>query len=163
MYIDSLRHVTKGSPVMVDGDTLFYLYTKTGGQSVLQRAQETSELIELLGESKIDSLLERMFINEFYGSDDFVNFGSIDLVDGHQYVLDIFESNDFNDNLEWFYKITVEEFLNLEDLRVNKIPFLTYYLKYFVQEGEMLEPQFLRYYDESSDSYTFYLEPEAVR
>ena len=121
------------------------------------------ELIELIGESEIDSLLERMFINEFYGSDDFVNFGSIDLVDGHQYVLDIFESNDFNDNLEWFYKITIEDFLNLEDLRVNKIPFLTYYLKYFVQEGEMVEPEFLRYYDESSDSYTFYLEPEVVR
>lgn len=121
------------------------------------------ELIELLGESEIDSLLERMFINEFYGSDDFVNFGSIDLVDGHQYVLDIFEANGFNDNLEWFYKITIEDFLNLEDLRVNKIPFLTYYLKYFVQEGEMVEPEFLRYYDESSDSFTFYLEPEVVR
>ena len=25
MYIDSLRRITKGSPVMVDGDTLFYL------------------------------------------------------------------------------------------------------------------------------------------
>lgn len=121
------------------------------------------ELIELIGESEIDSLLERMFINEFYGSDDFVNFGSIDLVDGHQYVLDIFESNDFNDNLEWFYKITIEDFLNLEDLRVNKIPFLTYYLKYFVQEGEMIEPEYLRYYDESSDSYTFYLDPEVIR
>lgn len=121
------------------------------------------ELIELIGESEIDSLLERMFINEFYGTDDFVNFGSIDLVDGHQYVLDIFEANDFNDNLEWFYNITIEDFLNLEDLRVNKIPFLTYYLKYFVQEGEMVEPEFLRYYDESSDSYTFYLEPEVVR
>jgi hypothetical protein len=121
------------------------------------------ELIELIGESEIDSLLERMFINEFYGSDDFVNFGSIDLVDGHQYVLDIFEANDFNDNLEWFYKITIEDFLNLEDLRVNKIPFLTYYLKYFVQEGEMIEPEYLRYYDESSDSYTFYLDPEVIR
>lgn len=121
------------------------------------------ELIELIGESEIDSLLERMFINEFYGTDDFVNFGSIDLVDGHQYVLDIFESNDFNDNLEWFYKITIEDFLNLEDLRVNKIPFLTYYLKYFVQEGEMIEPEYLRYYDESSDSYTFYLDPEVIR
>ena len=121
------------------------------------------ELIELIGESEIDSLLERMFINEFYGTDDFVNFGSIDLVDGHQYVLDIFESNDFNDNLEWFYKITIEDFLNLEDLRVNKIPFLTYYLKYFVQEGEMIEPEYLRFYDESSDSYTFYLDPEVIR
>ena len=49
MRIDSLRQTTKGSPVMVDGDTLFYLYTKTGGQSVLLRAQETGELIEQVG------------------------------------------------------------------------------------------------------------------
>lgn len=121
------------------------------------------ELIERIGESEIDLLLERLFINTFYGTDDCINCGSIDLVDGHQYVLDIFEANDFNENLEWFYKITIEEFLNLEDLRVNKIPFLTYYLKYFVQEGEMIEPEYLRYYDEVSDSYTFYIEPEVVR
>lgn len=49
MHIDSLRRTTKGSPVMADGDTLFYLYTKKGGQSALQRAQETGELIELIG------------------------------------------------------------------------------------------------------------------
>ena len=49
-HIDSLRHTTKGSPVEVEGDTLFYLYTKKGGQSALQRAQETGELIELIGQ-----------------------------------------------------------------------------------------------------------------
>ena len=49
LHIDSLRRTTKGSPVMVDGDTLFYLYTKKGGQSALQRAQEAGELIELVG------------------------------------------------------------------------------------------------------------------
>ena len=29
--IDSLRQFTKGIPVVADGDTLFYLYTKRGG------------------------------------------------------------------------------------------------------------------------------------
>ena len=47
--IDSLRRTTKGSPVIADGDTLFYLYTKKGGQSAQQRAQEAGELIELIG------------------------------------------------------------------------------------------------------------------
>lgn len=31
-FIDSLRKTTQGSPVMVDGDTLFHLYTKKGGR-----------------------------------------------------------------------------------------------------------------------------------
>lgn len=49
MYIDSLRRITKGSPVMVDGDTLFYLYTKKGGETAFQRAQEAGELMEVIG------------------------------------------------------------------------------------------------------------------
>ena len=84
MYIDSLRHVTKGSPVMVDGDTLFYLYTKTGGQSVLQRAQETSELIELLGK-KINLDPNRVYIENtdifsdiMYDSEVLVSFTDAD-------------------------------------------------------------------------------------
>ena len=61
MFIDSLRKTTKGSPVMVDGDTLFSLYTKKGGQSALQRAQETSELMELIGK-KINLDPNRVYI-----------------------------------------------------------------------------------------------------
>jgi hypothetical protein len=74
-----------------------------------------------------------------------------------------FEAYDFNDNLDWFYKITVEEFLNLEDLNLKKIPFLTYYLKYFVNEGQMIEPEYFRYYDDAADCYTFYINPEVAR
>ena len=59
--IDSLRLTTKGSPVMVDGDTLFCLYTKKGGQTALQRAQETSELIELIGK-KINVDPNRVYV-----------------------------------------------------------------------------------------------------
>lgn len=61
MHIDSLRRITKGSPVMVDGDTLFYLYTKKGGQTAFQRAQETGELIELIGK-KINIDPSRVYI-----------------------------------------------------------------------------------------------------
>ena len=47
--IDSLRQFTKGMPVVADGDTLFYLFTKRGGYTPQQRAQMTgaAEIIEL--------------------------------------------------------------------------------------------------------------------
>ena len=61
LFIDSLRRTTQGSPVMVDGDTLFCLYTKKGGQSALQRAQETGELMELIGK-KINLDPDRVYI-----------------------------------------------------------------------------------------------------
>ena len=47
--IDSLRQFTKGIPVVADGDTLFYLYTKRGGYTPQQRAQMTGSAIEELG------------------------------------------------------------------------------------------------------------------
>ena len=47
--IDSLRQFTKGIPVLADGDTLFYLYTKRGGYTPQQRAQMTGSAIEELG------------------------------------------------------------------------------------------------------------------
>ena len=47
--IDSLRQFTKGIPVVADGDTLFYLYTKRGGYPPQQRAQMTGSAIEELG------------------------------------------------------------------------------------------------------------------
>ncbi len=47
--IDSLRAVTPGVPVVVEGDTLFYLYAKNGGFSAKQRAEMEAESIEELG------------------------------------------------------------------------------------------------------------------
>ena len=47
--IDSLRHITKGVPVVAEGDTLFYLYAKRGGYTPQQRAQMTGAAIEELG------------------------------------------------------------------------------------------------------------------
>lgn len=48
--IDSLRRVTKGVPVIVDRDTLFYLYTKRGGYTAQTRAEMDAAIITELGE-----------------------------------------------------------------------------------------------------------------
>lgn len=121
------------------------------------------ELIERMGENEIDLLLKRMLLHTYGENKCFIDTSYVNLVTGHQYVLDTFEAYDFNDNLDWFYKITVEEFLNLEDLNLKKIPFLTYYHKYFVNEGQMIEPEYFRYYEDAADCYTFYINPEVVR
>lgn len=47
--IDSLRQFTPGVPVVVEGDTLFYLYTKRGGYTSLQRAEMIDAAITQLG------------------------------------------------------------------------------------------------------------------
>ncbi len=44
--IDSLRKITVGAPVIVNSDTLFFLYTKKAGFTPVQRALLTSEKIE---------------------------------------------------------------------------------------------------------------------
>lgn len=49
LRIDSLRKVTTGVPVVVDEDTLFYLYAKRGGYTPQQRAAMDAEAIEELG------------------------------------------------------------------------------------------------------------------
>lgn len=36
-------------------------------------------------------------------------------------------------------------------------------IKYFVNEGQMIEPEYFRYYDDAADCYTFYINPEVVR
>ena len=47
--IDSLRKVTPGVPVVVEGDTLFYLYAKRGGHTPQQRAEMGAAAILELG------------------------------------------------------------------------------------------------------------------
>lgn len=47
--IDSLRQFTPGVPVVIEGDTLFYLYTKRGGYTPLQRAEMIDAAIMQLG------------------------------------------------------------------------------------------------------------------
>lgn len=49
LRIDSLRKVTPGVPVVVEGDTLFYLYAKRGGHTPQQRAEMDAVAITELG------------------------------------------------------------------------------------------------------------------
>ncbi|KAA6301274.1 MAG: Mechanosensitive channel MscK [Candidatus Ordinivivax streblomastigis] len=47
--VDSLRIITQGIPVVVETDTLFYLYTNRGGLSPTKRALQISHMIINLG------------------------------------------------------------------------------------------------------------------
>lgn len=47
--IDSLRKQTPGVPIVVEGDTLFYLYAKRGGHTPQQRAEMATLVIMELG------------------------------------------------------------------------------------------------------------------
>jgi small-conductance mechanosensitive channel len=47
--IDSLRSITEGIPVVVEGDTLLYIYTNRGGLSPTQRSIQISDVITKLG------------------------------------------------------------------------------------------------------------------
>ena len=47
--IDSLRAVTPGVPVIVEGDTLFKIYSARGGHSAADRAETTSQMITKIG------------------------------------------------------------------------------------------------------------------
>lgn len=51
MQIDSLRNITQGVPIVIEGDTLFQLYTKRGGVTPKDRAHNTEELILKFGKT----------------------------------------------------------------------------------------------------------------
>lgn len=50
LQIDSLRAITKGHAVVVEGDTLFHLYSRRGGVTPSDRAQNIKNAITELGE-----------------------------------------------------------------------------------------------------------------
>ncbi len=53
--IDSLRTVTPGSPVVVDGDTLFLIYANLGGYNADSRAEMASEAISKAGKYRLST------------------------------------------------------------------------------------------------------------
>lgn len=57
--VDSLRVLTPGVPLVIDGDTLFMLYAKQGGLSAHDRVETASEMILKIGKDlslKVDSV-----------------------------------------------------------------------------------------------------------
>lgn len=50
-YIDSLRQITPGVPLIVNGDTLLYIYASIGGEDALHRVNNISRRILQIGKS----------------------------------------------------------------------------------------------------------------
>lgn len=116
-----------------------------------------SDVISMIGSDEIDGLLIRLLLestHEMYENE--YDFRFLDAYEGHQYVCDIFELNGFTENPEWFYEMTVKEFLELEDLIPDNIPFLTERLKRYTEDGVMLIPE--RYNFCEDESYPYYFE-----
>jgi len=53
--IDSLRKIIKGSPVVFNSDTLYYIYAKLGSFSALDRARAVTERLERIGDISVYS------------------------------------------------------------------------------------------------------------
>lgn len=72
--IDSLRALTPGVPVLVDGDTLFTLYAKRGGLSPLDRAGMINDVLLKIGKDRslhrdsVHTLESEYYIDIMYGS-----------------------------------------------------------------------------------------------
>lgn len=72
--IDSLRAVTLGVPVLVDGDTLFTLYTKRGGHSAADRADMINDILQKIGKNRslrrdsVHTLDSEYYIDIMYGN-----------------------------------------------------------------------------------------------
>lgn len=116
-----------------------------------------SDTISMIGSDEIDGLLIRLLLESAYEMyENEYNFRFLDAYEGHQYVCDIFESNGFTENPEWFYEMTVKEFLELEDLIPDNIPFLTERLKRYTEDGVMLIPERYNFCDD--ESYPYYFE-----
>lgn len=72
--IDSLRNLTPGEKVIIDGDTLFTIYASRGGSSPMRRAREVEAKIQELGKRvtfSVDSLtlFESEYTTDIMSSD----------------------------------------------------------------------------------------------
>lgn len=120
-----------------------------------------AELILIVGPNEIDDLLELLLTEFVYGRREVSNSCfSLSEDEGHQYVCDIFDTNGFYENPEWFYEISVKEFLEFEDLMPSNIPFLTDRIKNYVENNIMLIPERYTFCDDGC--YLSYQEMEAV-
>lgn len=75
--IDSLRTITPGAPLVVNGDTLFYLYARCGGVTPESRAKTAGEMITNLGRRltlRVDTffVFEGDFSSDIMAADDVI-------------------------------------------------------------------------------------------
>lgn len=61
--IDSLRESTPGAPVVVDEDTLFYIFARRGGYSPVHRASMAAEAISKLG-NRFNVMPDSVYIDD---------------------------------------------------------------------------------------------------
>lgn len=64
--VDSLRSVTPGVPVTIDGDTLFTLYAKRGGHSAVDRAEMIRNTLLKIGKEHMRTDSVYTFESEYY-------------------------------------------------------------------------------------------------
>lgn len=81
--IDSLRAITPGSPVTVDGDTLFMLYANRGGYNAANRAEMASEAIAKAGKYRLSA-------DSLYLLD---NGSNTDIMYGNQVIISLTEQD----------------------------------------------------------------------
>lgn len=87
--IDSLRVVTPGVPVVVEGDTLFTLYADRGGYSAADRANTIAEILIKIGKDKslrndtLYNLENEGYIDIMYGNKVIVSITDIDALWEH--------------------------------------------------------------------------------
>ena len=78
--IDSLRTVTPGIPVVVEKDTLFYLYAKRGGHTPQQRAKDVSS--RPLKSAHLRNIVRKQYPADFFNKPQKSPHGSFEVVCG---------------------------------------------------------------------------------
>lgn len=108
--IDSLRNLTAGVPLVVEGDTLFYLYAKRGGVSPRQRVENTEEIILELGKkltTRVDSLF--LFDSEY----------ATDIMSGERVIITLTEQDGLWHNMS--RQELAEEYLPIISNKVHNL------------------------------------------
>ena len=88
--IDSLRALTPGVPVVVEGDTLFHLYAKRGGRTPVDRAEDILNIMV--------KIIHR--IEERVARDKYVSTSELDRILREE-IASLLEENHSDDNENW--------------------------------------------------------------
>lgn len=95
-------------------------------------------LLEGIDTEDVDDLLKALYFEE--------NTWRLKIMDilteaterqGRAYMRDIFDAYSFDENPDWFYKMTVREFLDLESIEERFVPFVTALMKEYLKEQDI--------------------------